>query len=148
MTLWTQLLQGLYKNANKLLSRHARTPTSWGRVFENLLVGDWPILCSREQAFRGPPRTSQYIAARISLTAKKILSRTPKCYLQRSWARDPEDSKNDPLVRARERRADRETSLVVSRSHISWLMVGLLALTRQKQLAKSRQTTSQPASQC
>ncbi len=67
----TQLLQGLYKNANKLPSRHARTPpTSRGHVFENLLVGDWPILCGREQAFQGPPRTSQHIAACQSSTAK------------------------------------------------------------------------------
>jgi hypothetical protein len=82
------------------------------------------------------------------INGKKILSKTPKCYLQQSWAHDPEDSKNNPLVHACERRANRETSLVVGRGHISWLMVGLLALTTQKQLAKSRQATSQPASQC
>jgi hypothetical protein len=41
-----------HKNANKL------------KIFvKNLLVGDWPILCSREQAFQGPPRTNQRIAA-------------------------------------------------------------------------------------
>ncbi len=51
-----------------------RMPTSWGVFFENLLVGDWPILCGHEQAFQGPPRTSQNIAARQSLTAKKSFS--------------------------------------------------------------------------
>ncbi len=41
------------------------------RIFvKNLLVGDWPILCGRERAFQGPPRTSQRIAAHQSLTAK------------------------------------------------------------------------------
>ncbi len=39
------------------------------QVYENLLVGDWPILCSGEQTFQGPPRTRQCIAARWSLTA-------------------------------------------------------------------------------
>ncbi len=47
-----------------------RMPTSC-RVYKNLLVGDWPILCGRERAFQGPPRTSQRIAARQSSTAKK-----------------------------------------------------------------------------
>ncbi len=82
------------------------------------------------------------------IDGKKIFLRTPKCYLRWSCAHNPEDSKNDPLVHARGRRANRETSLVIGRGRISWSMVGLLALTRQKQLAKSRQATSQPASQC
>ncbi len=123
-----------------------RMPTSC-RVYENLLVGDWPILCGRERAFQGPPRTSQRIAARQSLTAKKIFLRTLKCHLQRSWARDPEDSKSKPMVRARERQADGEPSLVVGRGHVSWTMLSLVAPTRQNQLAKSRQTASQPVSQ-
>ncbi len=68
---------------------------------------------------------------------EKFFSRTPKYYLLRSWAHNPEDSKIDPLVRTHECQAHREPSLVVSRGHISWLMLSLLALTRQKQLAKS-----------
>ncbi len=79
---------------------------------------------------------------------RKFISRTLKCYLRQSWAHHPEDSKNNPLVRAHKRRANRDTSLVIGRGHISWLMIGLLALTRQKQLTMSRQATSQPASQC
>jgi hypothetical protein len=118
------------------------------RVCKNLLVGDWPILCGRERAFQGPPRMRQHITARQSSTAKKIFSRTLKCYLRRSWSRDPEDSKSKPMVRERKRRADGEPSLVVGRGHVSWRMLSLIALTRQKQLAKSRQTASQPASQC
>jgi hypothetical protein len=82
------------------------------------------------------------------IDGKKFFSRTPKCYLRRSWAHDPEDSKNNPLVHACERQADRETSLIVGVGNVSWSMVGLLALTRQKQLAKSRQAVSQPAFQC
>ncbi len=103
------------------------------------------------QLWASLPRTTKNKPAHWCMPiidGKKIFLRTPKCYLRRSWAHDPEDSKNDPLVRARKRRADRGTSLDVGRGCISWLMVGLLALTRQKQLAKSRQATSQPASQC
>jgi hypothetical protein len=73
-----QLLQGLYKNANMLPSRHTRMPTSWGFFVKNLLVGDWPILCGRERAFQGPPRTSQCITAHQSLTAKTNFFKDPK----------------------------------------------------------------------
>jgi hypothetical protein len=65
---------------------------------------------------------------------KKFFSRTPKCYLRWSWDRDPEDSKKDPMVQVRKRRANREPSLVVGKGHISWSMLGLIALTRQKHL--------------
>jgi hypothetical protein len=84
----------------------------------------------------------------LIIDGKIIFLRTPKCYLRRSWAHNPEDSKNNPLLRAQECQADRETSLVVGRGHISWLTVGLLALTRQKQLTKLRWATNQPVSQC
>jgi hypothetical protein len=47
-----------------------RMPTSC-QVHKNLLMGDWPILCSRERAFQGPPRMRQRIAARQSSMAKK-----------------------------------------------------------------------------
>ncbi len=116
------------------------------QVYKNLLMGDQPILCGRKQAFQGPPRTRQRIAARQSLVAK-IFLRTLKCYLRRSWARDPENSKSKPVVQGREHQADEEPSLVVGRGHISWTMLSLMALTRQKQLAKSWQASSQPASQ-
>jgi hypothetical protein len=82
------------------------------------------------------------------INGKKIFLSTPKCYLQRSWASDPEDSKNKPMVQARERRADGKPSLVVGRGPTSWTMLSLMALTRQKQLAKLWQAASQPASQC
>jgi hypothetical protein len=78
---------------------------------------------------------------------KKIFLGTLKCYSQRSWACDPEDSKSKPVVQAHECQADGKPSLVVGRGHISWTMLSLMALTRQKQLAKSRQAASQPASQ-
>ncbi len=78
---------------------------------------------------------------------KKISSRTPKCYLQQSWAHNPEDSKINLLVRACERQVDREPSLDVGVGHISWLMMGLLALTRQNQLLKSTQVKS-PSKAC
>ncbi len=126
----------LYKNTNKLRS-----------FYKNLLVGDWPILCGREQAF---PRTSKDKLAHCCspiIDGGKFLSRTPKCYLWQSWAHNPEDSKIDPLVRADKRQANREPSLVVGVGHISWLIMGLLALTRQKQLAMSRQAGNQQVSQ-
>ncbi len=79
---------------------------------------------------------------------QKNLFETRKCYSRRSWASDPEDSKNKPMVQARECRADGEPSLVVGRGRISWTMLSLMALTRQKQLAKSWQAASRSASQC
>jgi hypothetical protein len=82
------------------------------------------------------------------IDGKKIFLRTPKCYSRRSWARDPEDSKSKPMVRAHEHQAHGEPNLVVGRGHVSWTMLSLIALKRQKQLTKSRQAASQPASQC
>jgi hypothetical protein len=38
-------------------------------------------------------------------------------------------------VQARKRQANGEPSLVVGRSRVSWTMLSLIALTRQKQLA-------------
>ncbi len=61
-----------------------RIPTSWG-VYENILVGDWPILCGREQAFQGSPRTSQHIAARRSSTAKKSFQGPLSATCSRIW---------------------------------------------------------------
>ncbi len=68
----------------------------------------------------------------LIIGGKKIFSRTLKCYLRQSWACDPEDSKSKPMVRALERQANEEPSLVISRGHISWTMLSLIALTRQK----------------
>jgi hypothetical protein len=121
------------KNADKL--RNLREPS--GRRLANFV---------RPRA--SLPRTTKNKPAHRStpiINGKKIFSRTPKCYLRWSWARDPEDSKNDPMVQVRERRADGEPSLVVGRGHVSGLMLGLIALTRQKQLAKSRQAASEVA---
>jgi hypothetical protein len=44
-------------------------PTSL-EVSKNLLVRDWMVSCSRKQAFQGPPRITQIIAARQSSMAK------------------------------------------------------------------------------
>ncbi len=82
------------------------------------------------------------------IDCKIFFLRTLKCHLRRSRAHDPEDSKSKPMVRVCNRRADGELSLVVSRGHVSCTMLSLIALTRQKQLAESRQAASQPASQC
>ncbi len=78
----------------------------------------------------------------LIIDGRKFLSRTPKCYLQRSWAHDPVNSKIDPQVRMPKRRANREPNLIVVRGHVSWLMLSLLALSRQKQLVKSSQVKS------
>ncbi len=124
------------KNADKLRSLQ----DSSGRRLANFM-----------QPQASLPRTTKNKPAYCCMPiidGKKIFSRTPKCYLRWSWARDPEDFKNDPMVQACECQADREPSLVVGRGHVSWLMLGLIALTRQKQLAKLRQAASQPASQC
>jgi len=39
---------------------------------KNLLMGDWPILCGREQAFLGPKDKTAIIAARQSSTAELL----------------------------------------------------------------------------
>jgi hypothetical protein len=48
------------------------------------------------------------------------------------------------MVQACERRVNGEPSLVVGRGHINWMMLSLIALTRQKQLAS--QASSKPTS--
>ncbi len=92
------------------------------------------------------PRTSKnkpvYCCTPI-IDGGKFLSRTPKCYLRQSCAHDPKDSKIDPLVHARKRQVDREPSLVIGRGHLSWSTLSLLALTRQKHLAKLSQVPNQ-----
>ncbi len=72
------------------------------------------------------------------IDGKQFPSRTPQCDLWRSWAHDPEDTKSNPLVRPRKCQANSEPSLIAGEGHVSWLIVSLLALTRQKQLVKSR----------
>jgi hypothetical protein len=131
------LLQRLYKNANKLRSccfqdKNANKLMSFLQERSGRRLADFV----RPQA--SLPRTTKdkpvYCCTSI-INGKKTFSRTPKCYLRQSLTRDPEDSKNDPMVQARECQADREPSLVIGRGHISWSMLGLIALTRQKQLA-------------
>jgi hypothetical protein len=145
-----RLLQGLYKNADKLRScffqdKNANKLRSfcWEPSVRRL-TNTVRLQASLLRTTKDKPA---YCCTPI-IEGKKIFSRTPKCYLRQSWAHDPENSKIDPLVRARERRANREASLIVSIGHVSWSMKGLLALTKQKQLAKLRQGVSQPASQC
>jgi hypothetical protein len=98
------------------------------------------------------PRTTKDKAAYCCppiINCKNIFLRTPKCHSQQSRACDPEDSKSKSMVQAcSKRRADGEPSLVVGRGHVSWTMLSLIALARQKQLAKSEQAASQPVSQC
>jgi hypothetical protein len=100
-----------------------------------LMVGNWPILHGHKQSL---PRTTKakfphhYMPI---IDGGKCLSRTPKCNSRRSLAHESEDPKSNPLVCARKRWAKREPSLIVSLGRISWLMVSLLAFTRQKQLA-------------
>ncbi len=99
------------KNADKLPS--LRGPS--GRRLASF-VRPWASL----------PRTTKdktaYCCTPI-INGKIIFSRTLMCYLQRSWACDPEDSKSKPMVWARERRADGEPSPVLGRGHISWMML-------------------------
>ncbi len=45
---------------------------------------------------------------------------------------------SETLVRARERRAKRESSLVVGVADISWTAISYLVLTARRQLAKSQ----------
>jgi hypothetical protein len=120
-----------------------RMPTSC-RVYKNLLMGVWLILCIHEQAFQGPPRTRQGIAACQSLMAKKSF-----------WGPQNATCSGVRLVTLKTLRASpwckRASAKPMgspgrsSAEALSWMMLSLIALTRQKQLAKSRQATSQPA---
>jgi hypothetical protein len=90
-----RLLQGLYKNADKIEFKNA-----------NKL---WSFLedpsCRRLADFVRPqaslPRTTKdkpgYCCTPI-IDGEKFFSRTPKCYLRWSWDLDPEDSKSKPMV--------------------------------------------------
>ncbi len=82
------------------------------------------------------------------INGKKIFWRTLNCHSRRCWAREPEDSKSKPMVQAHDRQANGEPNLVVGKGHVSWTVLSMIALTRQKQLAESGQSASQPASQC
>ncbi len=80
---YTQWPIALWIHSLSFYRGSTRMTTSWGlivfktrmltscRVYNNLLMGDWPILCGRERAFQGPPRMKQRIAARQSFMAKK-----------------------------------------------------------------------------
>jgi hypothetical protein len=132
----TCILQGLYKNANKL--RGCCFQDKNADKLRSLREPSGKRLANFVRPRASLPRTTKNKPAHCCtpiINGKKIFLRTPKCYLRRSWACDPEDSKNNPMVRARERQANRGPSLVVGRGHVSWSMLGLIALTRQKQLA-------------
>ncbi len=123
------------KNSNKLLS--LQYPS--GRRLADFVRprASLPRTTKDKTAYRCTP----------IIDSKKNFSRTLKCYSQRSWACDPEDSKSKPMVQACKCWANGEPSLVVGRGHVSWTMLSFIALTRQKQLTKSRQAASKPASQ-
>ena len=130
------LLQRLNKNANKL--RTCCFQDKNANKLRSLQKPSGRRLASFVRPRASLPRTTKNKPAHCCMpiiNGKKIFLRTPKCYLQRSWSRDPEDSKSNPMVRAHEHRANREPSLVVGWGHVSWSMLGLIALTRQKQLA-------------
>ncbi len=84
MALWIHSLSFYRGSTRTTTSRgpivfKTRMLTSY-RVHKNIWMGDWPILCSREQAFQGPPRMRQRIAAHWSLMAK-ILFENPEVLL-------------------------------------------------------------------
>ncbi len=57
-----------------------------------------------------------------------------------SWAYEHIHSKGDLLVHAHNRCAKREPSLVIGIANVSWLVVSLLGLIKQKQLARGSPT--------
>ncbi len=121
-------------------------PTSF-RIFENLLIRDWPILCGRKQAFPGPKDKPAYHCCTLIIDSGISFWRTLKCYLWRSRASGPDRPKSKPVVRAHERRANGDHSLVIGRCRIGWTMLSMIALAWQKQLAWLWQAASQPESQ-
>jgi hypothetical protein len=88
-----RLLQGLYKNASKVKFKNSDKLRSFLK----------DPSCRRSANFVRPqasfPRTTKDKPACCCtpiIDGKKIFLRTPKCYSQQSWARDPEDSKSKP----------------------------------------------------
>jgi hypothetical protein len=131
-----RLLQGLYKNSNKNEYKNA---DKLRRFLED-------PSCRRLADFVWPqasfPRTTKNKPAHCCMPiidSEKFFLRTLKCYSRWSWARDHEDSKSKPMVRARNHRDGGDPSLVVGRGRVSWTMLSLIALTRQKK------AESQPA---
>ncbi len=130
------LLQGLHMNANKLRGccfqdKNANKLRSFLQEPSGRRAADFvqpqaslPRTTKDKPGYRCMPFINGF-----------FLLRTPQCYLWRSWARDHEDSMYNPMVQACERWTNREPSLVVGSGHVSWSMLGLIALTRQKQLA-------------
>ncbi len=108
----------------------------WGVIQERLQVGDGQFYAVASKPSKDHQGRVAHCYTPI-IDGEKIPSRTLKGNSRRSWAHDPEDSKSNPLVWAREHQAKREPSPVVGEGCISWLMVSLLALTKQMQLAKS-----------
>ena len=90
------------------------------------------------RAFQGPPRLSQQHCCTPIIGGNIGPPRTPKCYSRQCWALESINSFSDTLVRGRERRTKRESSLVLGAADISWTMISQLALTARRQLTKNR----------
>jgi hypothetical protein len=124
----------------------SRLATSY-RFSRNLLMGDWPNFVRPQASLLGTPRQDIYQHCTPIIDGEASFSRTLKRYLRRSQASGPDRLKSKPVVQARERQANRDCSQVVGRGRINSAMLSLIALAWQKQLARSWQAASQPASQ-
>jgi hypothetical protein len=110
-------------------------------------MGDWPNFVWPQASLRGTPRQDKPHHCMPIIDSKASFSRTLKRYSRRSWASGPDCLMSKPVVQARGRRANRDCSWVVGRGRINSTMLSLVALAWQKQLARSWQAASQPASQ-
>ena len=90
------------------------------------------------RAFQGPPRPSQHHRYARIIDGDIGPPRTPKRNLRRSWTHESVHSTSETQVRAHERRAKRESSLVIGAADISWTATRQLALTAWRQLAKNQ----------
>ncbi len=134
------LLQGLYKNTTSwgVGSRVQFQDKNANKLRSFLQVPSGRRLANFVRPESSLPRTTKDKPAcccMLNIDGNFFFSRTQKCYLWHSWAQDPKDSKINPLVQGHKHQANREPSLIVSVCHVSWSIMGLLALTRQKQLA-------------
>jgi hypothetical protein len=114
---------------------------------KNLLMGNWPNFARLRVSLCGTPRWDKPHRCTPIINSAASFLRTLKCHSRRSWASDPDCLKRKPVVCVHERRANRDRSRVVGRGRINLMMLSLIALAWQKQLARLWQAASQPASQ-
>ena len=90
------------------------------------------------RAFQRPPKPRQCHCWALIIDGNIGPTRTPKCNWWQSWAPESITFTSDTLVRVRERRNKKESSLVVGIANISQTVLSQLALKTQRQPTKNQ----------